>query len=88
MSEKIRNKTSKRQKNSRQTECEPVHRSGPDRALAHQHGGRLGVKVTVLGRGQVRGGLLHGLYPGIVVAHQNALKGLLKHRVLGPPTKY
>ena len=40
--------------------------------------GRLGVKLTVLGRGQVRGGLLHGLYPSIVVAHQNALKGLAK----------
>lgn len=46
--------------------------------------GRLGVKVTVLGRGQVRGGLLHGLYPGIVVAHQNALKGLAKTPCAGP----
>lgn len=45
VSEKIWNKTSKRQKNcSRQAECEPVHRSGPDLALAHQHGVDLGLR--------------------------------------------
>lgn len=60
-----------------------MHRSGPDRAGTSTWG-RLGVKVTVLGRGQVRGGLLYGLYPGIVAAHQNALKELAKTRCAGP----
>lgn len=38
----------------------------------------------MLGRGQVRGGLCHGLYPGSVVVHQNALKGLAKTPCAGP----
>lgn len=85
MSEKIRNKTNKRQKNcSRQGGMRASAQEQPSWSAGTSTWGKRGVKATVLGRGQVRGGLFHGLYPGSVVVHQNALKGLAKTPCAGP----